>query len=315
MKTRFTCVVLASLLFIPAAALRAEDKKPPTSKPAEKSKSTSKLYRFKSQKTVGSGDGASMVLSVEDLITGKSDNVYVASANPEKYEPLPAVVDAIKNMPAGTPIEIATERQKGKPVAVAINKSPLAPGEDRPNVYVLVAWDKKKQADGKPLMAVKLKKFGREFTAMIPLVHNKETDDWAAPWGVEHTLSKVQPGEVLEATLTKSNPPMVKDMVLYRPPEQGKFVEFTEKEMDSGATAAAFKMLARDGITVTVTLPGPEKVVGGKKVLVPDAKQLHAVKSIKPDSEIEITLQPGDQYILREIKILKPTESAPDHKS
>ena len=83
-------------------------------------------------------------------------------------------------------------------------------------------------------------------------------------------------------------------------------MEFTQKELESGVTAAAFKMLAEDGITVTVTLPGVERMQGTTKVLAPDPKQLRAVQRVKKDSRIEITLQPGDQYILRDIKVISP---------
>jgi hypothetical protein len=162
------------------------------------------------------------------------------------------------------------------------------------------------------MMAVKLKKFGREFIAWIPLVKAKGSEDWAAPWGVEHALGKVRPGEVFEVHFQsggKSKTPLVKDMMLYRPPEQGKFLEFTQKEMDGGATAAAFKLLQSDGVTVTVTLPGVETVQDGTKVLMPDPKQLRAVKAVKPESIVEITLQPGDQYILRDIKVISPPPS------
>ena len=268
-------------------------------KSSEKKKPVAKLYRYKGQKTSGSGAAKSTVLLLEDLVSGRSASVYVPDDDT-------TVTDAVKDLAPGTPIEVLTERQKGRPTAVGINKSPLVPGEDRPNVYVLVAWDKQKQPDGKPIMAVKLRKFGREFTAVVPLTYNRGTDDWAAPGKVEYTLGRVETGDVLEAVLeTKPGAdPIVRDLFVYRPPEQGKFVEFTQKEMNGGATAAAFTMLARDGVKVTVTLPGVERVVNGTRVLAPDPGQLRKVRSIKPDSEIEIILVPGDEYILRDIKVL-----------
>jgi hypothetical protein len=299
---RVVWVLSVSLIVLPALAraeeMKAEQEKPSTA-PAEKSKQTARLYRFKSHRTTGKGDTASIILSLSDLVSGKTDTLYLATGDA-------ALAEAVKKLSPGTPVEVLTERRNGRPTVVAVKDAPLAPGEDRPNVYVLVEWDKKKQVDGKPMMAVKLKKFGREFMAIIPLTHNRQSDDWAAPGTVEDTLNKVQPGGVLEADIKPGNPPVVRNMVLYRPPEQGKFLEFTQHEMQGGNTAAAFKMLARDGITVTVTLPGTAKVINGTKVLAPDPAQLRKVQAIKPDSEVEITLMPGDQYILRDIKVLSP---------
>jgi hypothetical protein len=286
---------------------------------AEKSKGAPKFYLYKGQKTTGKDDARTLVVLVEDLATGKSDSFNVQNTDPAsgKFDPVKGVVDFLKDLPVDTPIELRTERVKGRPVVTAVEKASLAPGEEREHMFVLVDWDKKRVGQGgKPMMAVKLKKFGREFVAFVPLVKSKTADDWAAPWGVEHALGKVRPGETLEVHFQPgSKTPLVKDMMLYRPPERGKFLEFTQKEMESGVTAAAFKMLAQDGITVTVTLPGVEKMQGTTKVLVPDPKQLRAVQNVKPESEIEITLQPGDRYILRDIKVLSPPRSeAPEAK-
>ena len=309
-KVRNVWTLLVCLAVCAAGARGADEMEAPaTSKPADKTKPATKLYRYKGQKVAGAGGSAqSTVLLLEDLISGRSDNLHVA---PEK----PAVIDVVKDLAPGTPIEVLTERHKGRPVVVGINTSPLAPGEDRPNVYVLVDWDRKKQSDGKPIMAVKLRKFGREFIAVIPLTHNRQTDDWQPPGSVENTLGRVERGNVVEAVLKPGNPPVVRDLLIYRPPEQGKFIEFTQKELDGGTTAAAFTMLARDGVTVTVTLPGVPKVVNGTKVLAPDPNQLRKVQSIKPDSEIEITLMPGDRYILRDIKVLGKPASPVEPKS
>jgi hypothetical protein len=270
-----------------------------------------KLYRFKGEKKGGLGDGQAMVLMLEDIFTGKSESLFVPNNDPAsaKVDPLTSVAAAVKELTPGTLVDVRTERQKGRPMVVSLAKANLVPGEERPNMYVLVAWDKKKQADGKPIMAVKLKKFGREITLPVPLTKNAQTNDWAAPWGVEHALGKVQPGEVLEAKIKPGNPPVLQDLYLYRPPERGKFLEFTQVENGNDVTAAAFKLLQADGITVTVTLPGVEQMKGTTKVLMPDPKQLRAVQQIKPGSEIEMTLQPGDQYILREIKVLSPPAS------
>lgn len=307
--------LLAALTLCVAVPTFAEDKgsplPAPTDKPAneDKPKGPQKFYLYKGQKTTGKDDARTLVVLVKDLASGKSESFNVQNTDPAsgKFDPVKGVVDFLKDLPTDTPIELRTERVKDRPVVTAIEKASLAPGEEREHMFVLVDWDKKRVGQGgKPMMAVKLKKFGREFVAFIPLVKSKEGDDWAAPWGVEHALGKVRPGEVLEVHFSPGNSkaPLVKDMMLYRPPERGKFLEFTQKEMDSGATAAAFKMLAEDGITVTVTLPGVEKMQGDTKVLVPDPKQLRAVQNVKPDSQIEITLQPGDQYILRDIKVL-----------
>jgi hypothetical protein len=322
MSRRFTCrcaLMLAALFafaFAPTLSF-GEDKGSPLpatakdkSAKAEKPKGPPKFYRYKGQKTTGKDDARTLMVLVEDIVSGKDESFAVQNTDPAsgKFDPVKGVVDFIKELPVGTPIELRTERVKGKPFVTAVEPASLAPGEEREHMFVLVDWDKKRVGeDNKPMMAVKLKKFGREFIAWIPLIKSKGGDDWAAPWGVEHALGKVRPGEVFEVHFQSggnSKTPLVKDMMLYRPPERGKFIEFTQIEMDGGATAAAFKLLQSDGVTVTVTLPGVEKMQGETKVLVPDPKQLRAVQKLKPDTEVEITLQPGDQYILRDIKVI-----------
>jgi hypothetical protein len=311
---RVLIAVLALALVAAPTFAEEAGSKPAPAKEKEKAKAPPKYYRYKGQKTTGKDDARTLMVMVEDLVSGKSDSLAVQNTDPAsgKFDPVKSVVDFLKDLPVDSAIELKTERVKGRPVVTEVMKASLAPGEEREHMYVLVDWDKKRVGQGgKPMMAVKLKKFGKEFVAMIPLVKSAGGDDWAAPWGVEHALGKVQPGEVLEVHFSgNSKTPLVKDMMLYRPPERGKFLEFTQKEMDNGATAAAFKLLQADGITVTVTLPGVEKMQGTTKVLMPDPKQLKAVQSIKPDSEIEMTLQPGDQYILRDIKVISTPPSA-----
>src|SRR5687767_13610781 len=130
---RFGWVLIGCLAGFPAAA-RAEEMAPnaqkPATAPAEKSKQTPKLYRFKGQRTSGSGEGQSVILSVQDLISGKSESLFLASGDP-------ALAEAVKNLAPGTAVDVVTERRKGRPTVVAVNMAPLVPGEDRPNVYVL----------------------------------------------------------------------------------------------------------------------------------------------------------------------------------
>jgi hypothetical protein len=292
---QITCVALALVLLAGVLTRAADDNdaskpKDKSAKPA-KAEAPGKLYRFKSSKQVGKGTTQQTQLVLEDLLSGKTETLVAAEG----------VSDSLKEIEPDTAVEVKTEKHK----VVSVAKADIVPGEDRPGMYVLVEWDKQKTDRGKRVMGVKLKKLGHEITCIIPLSKRPGTDDWAAPGSVEDTLGKVQPGGILEAKIKPGNPPIVQDLVLYRPPERGKFIKFEEHEMESGTIAAAFKMLEGDGITVTVTLPGTEKMQGAKKVLVPDPRMLAAVKQVKPDSEVEITLQPGDQYILREIKVIK----------
>src|SRR5688572_10282812 len=187
----FGAALALGVLVAPPRSAVAEDEKPVPATPAaksaskEKNKPAPKLYRFKSHKQTGAGDAQVTVVSVEDMLSGRSETLYASSAE---------VTSAVTALAAGAPIEVETKREKGRQTIVSLAPAQLAPGEELNNHYVLVEWDKQKQADGTPIMGVKLRKFGREITAMIPLVKNKETDDWAANWNVEHVLGKVQPG-------------------------------------------------------------------------------------------------------------------------
>jgi hypothetical protein len=301
MSKRLICVLLAVVTLSYTPASRAEDDKtntadaPKVKKPSdEKPKPAPKLYRYKSQKKVGAGDAQATVVMVEDMISGRSETLYATSAH---------VLTALNEFAAGAPIEVQTERQKGKPTIVSIAKANLAPGEELTNHYVLVAWDKQKRADGTPIMGVKLKKFGKEITLQVPLVKNKETDDWAAPWGVEHALGKVQPGGVVEAKIKPGKVPQLMDLMPYRPPDRGKFVEMTEREVND-AQCIAFKLAQSDGITLTISLPGKPGMNGTQKVTVPDPRLLAMVKKLKPDTEIEVLLTSDDNYILRDLRVL-----------
>ena len=307
---RSLALCLVSGVSLPPAAFAAPAAGQPA-KPAaksEKDKPAAKLYRYKGQRVTGKGPSQLTTLLLEDPVSGKSSTAALPKDDP-------AVTEAAKAFEAGAFVEVQTKRAEGRTVVASIAKADLLPGEERAGMYVLVDWDKQKQQDGKPMMGVKLRKFGREFLALVPLTRNKETDDWAAPWGVEHALDKVERGQVLEVVLLPGNPPLVKDMMLYRPPEQGTFVEFAQVENEQGQQVAAFKMLQGDGVTVTVTLPGVERRQGTTKYLQPDPRMLQAVRQIKPDSIVEITLQPGDRYILRDIRVVKaPKPTTPAAK-
>jgi hypothetical protein len=338
------------------------DKAAKSDKKAEKKPAAAKLYRVKSKKEMTLEGKPVTSLSMEDLNSGRTETMYVPApaaapaAEPEQKpaptepapEPAPAegtdpaaapaappsTAEFVKNLVAGTAVEVTTQREKGRTLIASISKANLAPGEERPNVYVLVGWDKKKTDDGKAVMGVKLKKFGKETMFMVPLTRDAHTKEWMAPWGVDDVVNKVSAGASVEAKVKPGNPPQLLDLVQYRPPERGTFVGLKETEVN-GAVAAAFQFTAGDGITLTISLPGVEQSIGkgkgggqnyGKKapappsdeptkILRPDPAMLEAVRRIKPGSEVEVMLQPGDSYILREIKVLSKPSATDSKKS
>jgi hypothetical protein len=273
------------------------------------------VYRFKAEKKGSLGDAPAMMLVLEDMLTNKTETVYAANADPAKYGPVPAVADGMKDISAGDLVEVRTERQRGRAVATSLKKAALVKGEDRPKGFVYLGWDRKKDKDGKTVMALKLRKFGRELVVMVPLTFKKETGDWLPPGDVEYILNnRVQPGEAIEADIKPGNPPVLDKLWEYYPPEKGKFLGLTEMEYQ-GYTALAIEMISGDGTKLRVRMPGKEQYKNGVKVLMPEAQQLAMVRSIKPDSEIEVYIQSRNNYVLREITVVAPPGGEKSGKS
>src|SRR5687767_13335950 len=127
MPRRFACCCVALLAatfafaFAPPSSFGEEKGStvpaPATAKPpkAEKPKGPPKFYRYKGQKTIGKGDGQILMLLVEELVSGKDESFTVQNTDPAsgKFDPVKGVVDFIKELPVGTPIELRTERVKG----------------------------------------------------------------------------------------------------------------------------------------------------------------------------------------------------------
>ncbi len=330
-RSRFFVAGVLAGVFACAVAVRAADKKTSSSKqpaqdemakpddamsdkdkPASKDEKAApaKFYRFKGEKKGGGGDGQVMTLLVEDVFNGKSETFNVPNNEPAtgKYDPLTPVADAVKGFAPNDIIEVRTERQRGRTVAVEVSKADVTPGEDRPNGYVFLGWDRQKTGDGDKVMGLKLRKFGREIVAMVPLTKNSATGDWNPSGQVDYVLGRVQPGEAIEATFKPGKPPVLQEIFEYYPPERGKFIEFTQAQ-NGGVVTAAFKMTSGNE-TLTISLPGVERQKGATKFLMPDAKQLQLIKRLKPDTEIEVYLRGRNDYILREIKVLAPPPPA-----
>jgi hypothetical protein len=204
------------------------DGKSKSSAKSDKSEPETRVFRFKGEKKGSLGEAQATILSLEDMLTGKSENIPVANTDPKTFGPVAAVADAMKEISAGDLVEVRTERQKGKAVAVSLAKAKLAKGEDRPKGYVYVGWDRKKDKDGKTVMGLKLKKFGREVVVMVPLKLDTNTGNWNPPGMVDYVLNRVQPGEAVEADIKPGNPPTLEKLWEYYRPERGKFLGLTE---------------------------------------------------------------------------------------
>jgi hypothetical protein len=291
--------IIPLALIAPAPAFAQEMQKPSESgsgKSTEKEADAPKLYRFKAAKKGSLGSGPATVLVVEDMITLKPENLYVVGDDS-------SIKEAMSELEAGTPIEVKIERQKGKPVIKSLEKAKLVRGEERPDGFVFVGWDRKKAADGKMTMGIKLRKFGREVMAQIPLTQNRSTGDWNPSGRVDYVLGRVKEGDAVMAEITPGRPPILKDISEYYPPERGKFIALAEKE-DNDVVSAAIKMTAGDGTELTIALPGVEQVRGKKRVRMPDAKLLEIVRRLKPDTEIEVQLRGQNDYTLHDINVV-----------
>src|SRR5688500_1001930 len=72
----------------------------PAAKPA-KSYAATRIYRFKAERKAAFGEWPAMALVMEDMLTGKSETVYVPNAEPTKFTPIAAVADAMKEIKPG----------------------------------------------------------------------------------------------------------------------------------------------------------------------------------------------------------------------
>lgn len=280
----------------------------PGGRPA-KSYADSRVYRFKSERKAAFGEGQAMALVMEDMLTGKSDTIYVPNTDPAKFTPIPAVADPMKEIKPGDLVQVSTDRQKGRTVATSLAKADIVKGEDRPKGYVFVGWDRKKNDQGKTEMALRLKKFGREVVVMVPLTLNADTGDWNPSGQVEYVLGRVQPGEAIEADIKPGKPPTLDAIYEYYPPERGKFLGLGEMDYN-GYTALSIEMTGSDGTKLRIRVPGKEQYKNGQRIMMPEPDVMATLRRIKVDSEIEVFTRTRNDYVLREINVISPPQKA-----
>lgn len=270
-----------------------------------------KIYFLKSQKKAKLNGAEVLSLVLQDVFTGKSETMFVPNSDPKgrEYDPLPDVAAVVEALEDGAPVEVKAVKEKGKWMVSSLAKADVQPGEELPTGYVYVATEEKEDRGGNKTVLVTLRKFGREIKVKVPMWKNDEYKDanWEPDPKIDYELRRLQAGEVVEAQIKKGRPPEIVELYRFYPPERGKFVKVKDTTFN-GAAAAAFEMLAEDGTTVTITLPGVEQPRGDTKVLMPNRKMLNAVKKIKPDTEIIVLYrEDGQTMFLRDIKFPKPT--------
>ena len=278
----------------------------------------SRLYVLKSQKK-GKLAGAEMLtLLVQDPFTGKSDTLYVPNSDPKAraYDPLPEVAAAVEGLEEGAVLEVEAEKQKGKWMVSSLAKADVKPGEEQPNGFVYVDTSEHADRGGNRAVVVTLTKFGREVKVGVPMWKNKDHQDasWEPDPKIDSQLRQLQGGDVVEAVIKNGRPPMLVEIHRLYPPERGKFLALKETTY-GGAAAAAFEMVAEDGTTLTILLPGTEQSRNGQTMLMPEPRMLNMVRKIKPDTEIEIMYrQVGSAMFLRTVKFLNAGKAAKDEK-
>lgn len=262
---------------------------------------TSKIYFFKSQKKTKLAGAEVTNLIVQDVFSGKKETLVVPDA---------AVAAAVDGMAEGTPIQVETARKGGKSMVTSLAKADVQPGEEQPNGFVYVSTDENKDRGGNKTVTVTLRKFGREIKVGVPMWKNTNFEEptWEPDSTIDGQLQQLEKGEVVAALIKNGRPPMLIAIYPYEPPERGKFVKVKEA-LYNGAAAAAFEMVAADGTTITVILPGTEKKQGEQKFLQPDMKTWRALQKIKEDTEIEVLFrEEGQAYFLIDIKFLEPAD-------
>lgn len=293
-----------------------KDKDAPADKPAAKTDKPlddkAKVYRFKSEKKTKSPAGDVTVLQLEDAFTGKTETLNVTSDEAVAGDIRKLIEDGL---PVGTPVEITTEKSKGRSVVTSMKKADVQPGEELPNGFVFVE-SKTEKKGGVDNIAVTLSKFGREIVAYEPMYKNNEYDNakFEPDPKVDYVVRRLQSGEVVEATIKKQgNRPTITEIYGYRKPERGKYIGTKQVEFN-GAEAAGFEIAGEDGTTVTFTLDGAEQTRNGKKVFMPKGDQVAMLKHIKKDMEVEVRYKlDGRTWMLRDIKPIataKPDKTA-----
>ena len=304
------CVIaVAALLAVPRASFAAD--KADAGK-STKSKSTiasadgkPKVYLFKGEKRVKSAGGEMLTLLVSDAFTGKSETLYVPGNDPasKEYDPKTEIRELVEaGLEPGTPLDVTTEKQKGRLMATSVKKTDIKPGEEAPNGFVFV---ESREDEKTKAVAVTLSKFGRELVVGVPMIKQDEYEDaeWQPDPKIDYVVRRLQAGMVVDAVMKKqSNRVMIAEIYEYRKPERGKFAGLKEVEFNNWP-AAGFEIAAEDGTTITFTIDGIEQTRNGKTMFVPNPQQLGMVKRIKKGTDVEVRYRlDGRTWMMRDIK-------------
>lgn len=273
-----------------------------------------KIYLLKTQKKAKLNGAEVMSVVLQDVFSGKTQTMFVPNSDPKgrEYDPLPDVAAAVESIEEGAAVQVEAAKERGKWMISSLSRADSKPGEELPNTYVYVETDEIEDRGGNKTVIVTLTKFGREIKVKVPMWKNNQYRDanWEPEPKIDYELRRLQAGEVVDAIIKPGRPPELVEINRFYPPERGKFVGLKETTFN-GAAAAAFEMLATDGTTVTITIPGVEQAHGGQKVLMPDPTMLRAVKRLKPDTEIIVIYrEDGQTMFLRDLRFPKAGDKA-----
>jgi hypothetical protein len=273
-----------------------------------------KIYRFKGEKKGAAAGTPMMILLVEDVFTGKAETFYVPNndATSKEYDPLSEVVSLVKELQPGAPIEVETEKQKGRTMVKSVAKADAKPGEELPNGFVFVEQREDTSKSGATNVIVTLSKFGREVKAAVAMHKSTKKDsegEWEPDSKVDYQLRRLKGGMVVEATIKPGRTPMLTEIYEYLAPERGKYIGLKEVEFGKGK-AAGFEIASDDGTPVTFTIDSTEQTKNGQTIYIPSPQQLASVRKLKKDTPVEVRYRlDGRAWVLRGIRLLGPNES------
>jgi hypothetical protein len=274
-----------------------------------------RVYFFKGQKKASLGGAQAMVLQLEDPFNKHVDSLFVPNNDPEKkeYDPQTDVADFVKDLEPGTAVEVQTEKVKGRILVKSVGKADIKPGEDMPNGFIFIDQKMEKTRSG-DMVVVTLSKFGREEKFGVPMVKSKDATGMAPDPKIDYVITKLGGGAVVEATVRKGNPPMITEIYEYKKPEQGKFIGLAETKYH-GMPAQGFEITATDGTKIAITFESTEQTKNKEKTYVANPQQLKLVRSIKPDTDVEVRYRvDGTTWVLRDIKPLNAAGASADAK-
>ena len=239
-----------------------------------------------------------MTLAVEPIEGGQPVQLVVPNKdmNANRIDPIPQVLDVVRNAKRGDPIKIELDDAKPRPWVTYVKPYTLKPGETDPHAYVFENTFRKEEGKGS-YTAVVLSKFDEHTVVAVSQKRDKE-GDMASDTAILGLLQNLKSGEVVEADIRPGGAtPVLMGLERYAPPQNAKFVKASEQEID-GQKAPAVE-LERGGKPVTAIVAG--KTVG--KRWVPDAKVMAAVKKLKPDAEVVFRARDdGGKLWLKEIE-------------